>query len=133
MRDFVWWSGLTVRDARLAVNIARLAKRDQAGVEYWSVPGDRTVARAGASAHLLPIYDEYVNAYRDRGLLLTYPPGDALFMHYLIVDGRYAGTWKPAENGAGSVTISAAARLSATQKAALASAVERHAAFYAPG
>ncbi|MDQ3171557.1 MAG: winged helix DNA-binding domain-containing protein [Acidobacteriota bacterium] len=133
VRDFVWWSGLTVREARQAVDIARLAKRDQDGIDYWSVPGDRTVARAGASAHLLPIYDEYVNAYRDRGLLFTSPPGDALFMHYLIVDGRYAGTWRPSENGSGSVTISAGARLSATQKAALAAAVERHAAFYARG
>jgi hypothetical protein len=134
VRDFVWWSGLTVREARLAIDIARLTRRDHDGVDYWSMPGRRAGAPAVASAHLLPIYDEYVNAYRDRGVLFTTPspPKGVVFMHYLIIDGRYAGTWRPAAKGSGTATISPGTRLSAAQKAALDAAMARHAEFYAP-
>ena len=131
VRDFVWWSGLTVREARLSIEIARLVKRADDGVEYWNATGARASGVEAASAHLLPIYDEYVNAYRDRGLLFTAsPPADVLFMHYLIVDGRYAGTWKSSADGS-AITTSTGARLSAAQKAALDQAARRYAAFQA--
>lgn len=131
VRDFVWWSGLTVREARLAVDIARLVKRADEGVDYWSPSGARLPAVASPSAQLLPIYDEYVNAYRDRGLLFTgTAPAAALFQHYLIVDGTYAGTWKPAAGGSSAIEASAR-RLSAAQKAALGEAARRYAAFHA--
>lgn len=84
-----------------------------------------------ASVHLLPIYDEYVNAYRERGLLFTKTvPADALFLHYLIIDGRYAGTWKPAADGSRGITTSTGTRLSTAQKAALAGAAARYQAFH---
>ena len=131
VRDFVWWSGLTVREARLGIDIARLIRRTEDGVDYWMTPGARAAAAPAASAHLLPIYDEYVNAYRDRGLLFTKTvPADALFLHYLIIDGRYAGTWKPAANGSGAVVTSAGTRLSTAQKAALDGAAARYQAFH---
>lgn len=131
MRDFVWWSGLTVREARLGIDIARLVKRIEDGIDYWAAPGSRATA-IPASAHLLPIYDEYVNAYRDRGLLFTRTaPAEALFLHYLIVDGTYAGTWKPVADGSSAIATSARGRLSGAQKAAIDQAARRYAAFQA--
>lgn len=133
VRDFVWWSGLTVAEARRAIDIARLTGWHEDGADYWHTaarPG--RIATAALSAHLLPIYDEYLNAYRDRDLLFTRtsPGPDALFLHYLIVGGRYAGTWKPGR-APGEVDIRPAARLSRAETAAVDEARARHAAFHA--
>ena len=49
------------------------------------------------TAHLLPIYDEYLVAYRDRAAVphATLPRGSALtFQHALVIDGQVAGTWR---------------------------------------
>ncbi len=77
LRDYVWWSGLTMADARRGVEIAgRALVRETFGeLTCWS--GASTPAftlrslggggtRKRSSAHLLPIYDEYLIAYKDR-------------------------------------------------------------------
>ena len=46
--------------------------------------------------HLLPIYDEYLVAYRDRLAVPHTPAGSGsavTFRHALVIDGQVAGTW----------------------------------------
>lgn len=128
LRDFVWWSGLRVGDARRSLEIARLRHVEIEGVEYIAVSEPRRSRRTASSAHLLPVYDEYVNAYRDRGAIMGGVTGDALFLHYLIVDGRLAGTWAPDDRGG--VQVRPHARLAAVQQAAVDRAVSRYRAFH---
>jgi hypothetical protein len=99
VRDFVWWSGLTVGDARLGIELAGLAHETVGDFTYWFVPSRAAAPPAASSAHLLPIYDEYLIAYKDRDLVtgarpVTIAPTPDGFIHSLIVDGRLAGSWK---------------------------------------
>jgi hypothetical protein len=72
VQDFVWWSGLKVADARAGIATARKALEHRAidGKDYWFDPDAVPPKRAAAVAHLLPTYDEYTVAYRDRAEIL---------------------------------------------------------------
>ena len=66
IRDFAWWSGLTIADGKRATEMIRAQREMIDGLAYWSVgPSARRTAR-DERVHLLPIYDEYLVAYRDR-------------------------------------------------------------------
>ena len=91
LRDFVWWSGLTVRDAATGAALA--------GVEVLPAPPSAAIA-AGAH-YLLPNYDEYLIAYRDRDAVVDPDRARNLglassrdFPHQLVLDGRVAGSWQ---------------------------------------
>ena len=49
--------------------------------------------------HLLPNYDEYLIAHKDRHLVVSHGSGDGVtrikdpFVHHLVIDGRLAGSW----------------------------------------
>ena len=66
LRDYVWWSGLTMKEARRGVEIVgrALVQETFGDLTCWSAASAPTAARRGA--HLLPIYDEYLIAYKDR-------------------------------------------------------------------
>ncbi len=95
LRDFTWWSGLTLTDARRGAEAAgdALLREEIDGQTYWSDSGAPPPA-AGARTHLLHTYDEYIS-YRDRSAIHD-PARGALFTfdHLLVVDGRIVGTWK---------------------------------------
>jgi hypothetical protein len=96
LRDFVWWSGLLTLDAKCGVEMIRARREVHDGLTYWWVgepdePADRR------RVHLLPIYDEYFVAYRDRrGINYQWTASQASsFAHPFVVDGHLAGTWRP--------------------------------------
>ena len=60
LRDFVWWSGLRVKDADAAASLA--------GANV--MPSGPGRGRAPGADFLLPNYDEYLIAYKDRGAVL---------------------------------------------------------------
>src|SRR5204863_3020434 len=74
LRDFAWWSGLTVAQARKGIEHAPLEPREADGLTYWAADWD-AAAGSPPATFLLPNYDEYVIAYKDRALML--PPGPA--------------------------------------------------------
>ncbi|HKP49446.1 MAG TPA: winged helix DNA-binding domain-containing protein, partial [Gemmatimonadales bacterium] len=95
LRDFVWWSGLKTSDARRGLEMIRAQRRQVDGLTYWTlarVPADPPRSRTGV--HLLPIYDEYLVAYRDHQVVPrpAYMLGG--FQHALLVGGQVAGTWR---------------------------------------
>ena len=66
-RDFVWWSGLTDADARRGLEMHAAPRSETVdGLTYWTIGAPRRRSAREAAAHLLPIYDEYLIAYRDR-------------------------------------------------------------------
>lgn len=72
VQDFVWWSGLRMADARAGIAIAGEALEHRAidGKDYWFDAGAGRPKKAPTIAHLLPNYDEYTVAYRDRAEIL---------------------------------------------------------------
>jgi len=104
LQDFVWWSGLTMAEARTGIRIAGAALDHQVveGKDYWFDAKAGPVARVSAVAHLLPNFDEYTVAYRDRAAAL-HPDGlfdPALFSfgsvlaNIVTVDGQVRGAWR---------------------------------------
>jgi DNA glycosylase AlkZ-like len=100
IRDYVWWSGLTVREARAGIDMVRSAveKVTIDDLTYWFVPSKGTAPLRAPTVHFLPNYDEYLIAYKDRGTVRdeTSPtlPLRQAFSHLLVIDGRIRGTWK---------------------------------------
>jgi hypothetical protein len=102
IKDFVWWSGLKVRDAQAGLNLVgnELMREQFDGAQYWFTDGC-AIERADANAvHLLPNFDEFIVGYTDRSAYWHESHEDAdisrsnsLFNHTVIVDGRIAGTW----------------------------------------
>ncbi|BCS31262.1 hypothetical protein TBR22_A04620 [Luteitalea sp. TBR-22] len=121
-RDAAWWSGLTIQDVRAGLEAAgdALTRWNEDGITWWVAAGPQAPARsrprpAGGddAVHLLPNYDEYVVAYRDRTVLLhpstpvTSLAQSALLMQPVVHEGVHAGTWRralPTRRG-GPVTV----------------------------
>lgn len=134
LRDFAWWSGLTIADGKAGVAAAgeRLSVQEDDEGRAW-------IAGAGApadppwspDAHLLGTYDEMLVAYRD----LRYVHADGRVSaefptRSIVIDGMTVGTWKRVLRRR-EVVVEATleTRLSAEQHTALRAAAERYGAF----
>lgn len=106
LEDFVWWSGLTTADARAGLESARRSLEHELldGRTYWLSPSTPIATPAAKdshpSAHLLPAFDEYTVAYKERGAVL-HPSharrpdaATAVLGPTILLDGRAVGTWK---------------------------------------
>jgi hypothetical protein len=136
IRDFVWWSGLRTADARRGLDIIGAVSRVVDGVAYWMLDARAPARDPAGAVHLLPIYDEYLVAYRDRVLVPHGPPrvtarrGYVTFQHALVIDGRVAGTWRTARGARDTVvTVVPLRRLTARETDAIAAAGTRYARF----
>ncbi|MRG58456.1 winged helix DNA-binding domain-containing protein [Agromyces sp. CFH 90414] len=113
VRDFAWWSGLTLTQARAA--------REAAGDAVVEFDAERLVA-ADAAPHrgdpsgrfVLAPFDEYFLGYGDRSAfcspddaLRVVPGKNGLFLPILVADGEVVGTWRrsPARRGATGVEV----------------------------
>lgn len=101
MRDFVWWSGLTIADTKRGLEMNRASSAIIDGYTYWTVGHASRPRKASATVHLLPIYDEYLVSYRDRKAVPHSPTivksgrrGSVTFQHALVIGGQVAGTWR---------------------------------------
>jgi hypothetical protein len=137
IRDFVWWSGLMTADAKRALDIIKARREEVGGRTYWTFGSRARGAARSELVQLLPVYDEYVIAYRDREAL---PHGSAAltvgsngpvnFYHPLLISGQIAGTWRATRSSRG-VRIRAIPlrRLTDRERRALTRAVERYERF----
>jgi hypothetical protein len=138
LQDFMWWSGLTAKDANAAIGGAgkKLERVAHDGRSYWS-GGRRDTPRSPRAPHvmLLPAYDEYTVAYKDRGLLLA--PGNTplragfgLLGPVVLLDGRVVGSWKRRlTKQSVSIDVKLMRKLNGAERAALEAARGRYAAF----
>ncbi|HYY90136.1 MAG TPA: winged helix DNA-binding domain-containing protein, partial [Chloroflexota bacterium] len=73
LRDFAWWSGLTIKDGELgvALNGPALEQHSLDGQRYWCAPiagSTPSNVPPAAETFLLPRYDEYTVAFTRREL-----------------------------------------------------------------
>lgn len=139
VRDFSWWCGFSITECQRAVEAAKpaLDATKIGGLVFWS--GDEPPAKPASRlpVMLLPNYDEYLIAYKDRALAVDADRvaniaarTNGAFANHLIVDGRLAGGWSR-RIAANSVTIDVAPykKLTAPQTRALANAAEQYGEF----
>ena len=100
LQDFGWWSGLTAADAKAGLEMAK-SQFIQAvidGQTYWLPSSLPTLKDHSPTAHLLPAYDEYTVAYKDRSAVLdpaaAKHSGNGIFSPIIVADGQIVGTWK---------------------------------------
>jgi hypothetical protein len=138
VRDFVWWSGLTTDDAKRGLEINRAQHETVDGRLYWSIGGGaRKNALRRNDVHLLPIYDEYLVAYRDRDAVphvrstISAPAWrNVNFLHALVISGQIAGTWRTARSARGvHVDVIPLRRLTRIDRRAVNDAVARYERF----
>jgi hypothetical protein len=104
LSDFGWWSGLRVKDARVAIDAAgaRLTHETRDGRTWWSGPAVRARRHRRGEVVLLPPWDEYIVAYKDRQAATGHLPSHAaerlrtVGSSLLVIDGRVRGAWKVA-------------------------------------
>ena len=134
LQDFAWWSGLTVADARRAVEIngRALARETIAGREHWSASDARDVVRVPRVAHLLPNYDELFVGFRDRlafaERLRKHSPTarvDALLGHMVFIDGQIVGGWRRTLGSTVDIEVRVPSALSAVEQKLVAREIRR--------
>ncbi|OLC26294.1 MAG: hypothetical protein AUI42_00995 [Actinobacteria bacterium 13_1_40CM_2_65_8] len=104
LQDFAWWSGLTMADARAGARLAGAALGHETieGKEYWFDAKAGRVPDAAGVAHLLPNFDEYTVAYRDRAEMVH--ADDALagiLSNVVTIGGKVRGMWRRTPAGSG--------------------------------
>jgi hypothetical protein len=141
LTDFVWWSGLTTNDARRGIALLdrELEFTQIHDTTYWNSDSPPKTKRSSESieseAHLLPAYDEYNVAYKNRQLVfdprsVERMTGWGALGPTVIVDGRLVGIWKVSVNqNALAVDVTPARAFSNHEKDTVTKAAERHAAF----
>jgi hypothetical protein len=139
IRDFVWWSGLTAKDAQAGIDAVKpkLHQDTIDGRVYFGTPS-RAAAAKGCVALLLPNYDEYLIAYKDRSPVVDSSRAAAnivarsngAFPHHLVIDGMLAGSWRrEIKANAVSIEVAPYIKLTPAQTRAVMSAVDCHGEF----
>ena len=136
LQDFVWWSGLTTADARSGIEMAGsdLSRDVIDASACWLPSPRRAVRRTAGAAHLLPVYDEYLVAYKDRSAVVDSRyckrGTNVLFGSTIVVNGRVAGTWKSTRSEHETlVTLNAFAPLTGRVRRAVDDAARRYGTF----
>lgn len=137
-RDFAWWAGRTLSDARRAFDTLRpgLRRISHDGTDFWLASDPVRVANRKPAALLLSIYDEYISSYRSREVIVTPADGARLIGQgnalawLLVLNGQVAGTWRRVvERGGIRVELESFRRLTAPERQAVDAMVARYAKF----
>ena len=99
VQDFTWWSGLAPADAAAGLEgiKADMVHEVIDRKTYWFASSMPAADEVSSAAYLLPAWDEYTVAYKDRGAVLdTAYEKDAGYglSPVIILDGKVVGTWK---------------------------------------
>jgi hypothetical protein len=138
LQDFVWWSGLRVAEAKAGIEMAKphLAQEVIDGQTYWLSPSIPAAKAASPTVYLLPAYDEYTVAYKDRSAVLNpsyakqVNSGNGIIYPMIVVDGQVVGTWKRAlKKDALVITPSLFAKLNKAESRAFQAAASRYGEF----
>ncbi|HEX8930897.1 MAG TPA: crosslink repair DNA glycosylase YcaQ family protein, partial [Actinomycetota bacterium] len=101
VKDFKWWSSLTVADIRRGLEMAgaKLEHTEIDGVSFWC--GEIGPPRRPAPrAQLLQTYDEYVVGYSqsrkvlESGALRALTRDEGMFTALAVLDGTAVGRWR---------------------------------------
>lgn len=135
VRDFAWWSGLTIAEAKAALDMVRGAFIEETvdGQSYWLSSATLAASAESPTVYFLPPFDEYTVAYKDRSAVL-----DPAYIHQtaygigptIVAAGQIVGVWKRTfEKETVLITPSLFVSLGETESRALAEAAHRYGEF----
>ncbi len=116
VRDFAWWTKLTLASARRGVDVARpqLTELEHGDATVLAATEELERAsgrRLSARVHALPGFDEYLLGYQDRSAALAdehftkiVPGMNGIFLPMIVSRGEIVGTWRRTERASG-VTV----------------------------
>ncbi|HSE61635.1 MAG TPA: winged helix DNA-binding domain-containing protein [Candidatus Saccharimonadales bacterium] len=103
IKDFVWWSGLTVSEAKRGLDLSKhyLQSDKIEGTTYWFAADMQPYRLPGEPVFLLPSYDEFGIAYKDRSAFLqnnfsylfVTKEGKGFF-NTLLFGSQFGGSWR---------------------------------------
>ena len=99
IRDFVWWSGLTMKEAKTGIAMldSRFVSESIEGQQYFFLPNALRSMDKLQTSFLMPDYDEYGISYKDRSAIFIpkeQRPVAAISYHMFIIDGLITGSWQ---------------------------------------
>lgn len=102
LRDFAWWSGLGVTEARAGIELAagRLISEKIGDAVHWMPIAPSTPVPTARVVRVLPGFDEYILGYQDRRNALDEVASarivrNGVFRSAIVAGGRAIGTWRP--------------------------------------
>ena len=137
LQDFIWWSGLKAADARAGLEtIKPQLVREVVGEQTYWFPQSAQVKKDATKVYLLPPFDEYTVAYKDRSAVLapaytkSLHTGNGVFKPIVVVDGQVVGIWKREfKKNSLVIGVSPFNPLSKTDQQKIARAADRYAEF----
>jgi hypothetical protein len=102
VQDFVWWSGLTLTEAKAALNNIKqhLTSLGVASHTYWLTSQTHIPSNHPDSVYLLPAFDEFIISYTDRSAALAAQhlkkviSSNGIFWPVVVINGQVTGIWK---------------------------------------
>jgi len=102
IKDFIWWSGLPVKDARNALEMVKsnFISEIIGSETYWFTNSFSLLQKHKSSVYLLPAFDEFLISYKDRSA--SFPLGNhkkaftsnGIFRPVIVINGHVTGIWK---------------------------------------
>ncbi|MBX3056359.1 MAG: AlkZ family DNA glycosylase [Anaerolineae bacterium] len=138
LADFVWWSGLPIREARagLALVETELQSEVVEGETYWLPPHPAILAMPAAAAWLLPGFDEYYLGYKTRHVVLDgrydkrVVSVNGIFRPVIVIDGQIVGIWqREVKRGTAVINLEPFQPLTAVVRQAVLAAAAHYGAF----
>jgi hypothetical protein len=102
IQDFVWWSGLSAKEARRASESVKYSfVTETIDSEKYLFPNSSFIISFDrTSVHLLPAFDEFLISYKDRSASLSFAynkkavSSNGIFYPVIVVNGQVTGLWK---------------------------------------
>ncbi len=139
LHDFMWWSGLTMVDAKSGIEMVKseFMHEDINGKTYWFSESKPPAKEKSPIAYLLPNYDEYFIGFKDRSAIgnrITWSNLDesssAFIAHILFIDGQIVGGWKRTfKKNEAVVELNLLTNLTTVENQAISAAAERYSEF----
>jgi len=100
--DFVWWSGLPVKECRQAIEEIKTSFVAETfdNETYWLSPDTLISGIEKDKIFLLPAYDEFIISYKNRNASLTFEnhiktvSNNGIFRPIIVKNGQVIGIWK---------------------------------------
>ena len=134
IHDFSWWSGLTLAEVKLSIELAgdHLQNLKDGENEYYAGPDSGATRSSQPVVNLLSWYDEFIIGYKDRSA--TFDPVTAKFIPapkngvyspLILINGKISGTWKPTDKD-DVVDVQPFRKFTAAETASLNKAIKRY-------
>jgi hypothetical protein len=102
LQDFVWWSGLSVSDAKHGLEMVKSGFVSESidSKTYWLPNSFSMPKKDHETVYLLPAFDEFLISYRDRSAALPFEnhtktvSSNGIFRPMVVVNGQVTGIWK---------------------------------------